>query len=240
MIVDRIIYEAFRDALNALKPNWEITDRGIVGPARAIVRLDQNHHSQSVGHVDVLFILDEGVPEPDHLWDCVSGIGATPVDRARWAAHLWSSTTAGALLEFKYSRRGEFADHFRGSEPGGFPGWHIICGAIVGFGHESNTDRLQTWWLENPVLPMLSIVLSDSLDDRACPHGIKIFFGGDGVAEVRLNGECHEKASTALANLGWPRLYPPVFARSYVLVLHREGKEGKGDASLFQHDEPTD
>jgi len=81
-------------------------------------------------------------------------------------------------------------------------------------------ERRQTWYLDNPVLPALSTALVDSLEERRCPHGLKIFFGCDGIAEVRLDGEYHESASTALANLGWPRL--PGFVRTYVLVLHRD------------------
>jgi hypothetical protein len=76
--------------------------------------------------------------------------------------------------------------------------------------------------LENPVLPKLSHALSSSLDDNTCPHGIKIFFGGDDIAEVRLDGEEHEAASVVLENLDWPRLASTAFVRSYVLALHRE------------------
>jgi hypothetical protein len=221
---DAIACEAFRDALNALKPGWEITERGIVGPGQAIVRLGQRHESGSDGHVDVQFVLDEDSPAGEQLWDCVSGFGATQVDKARSAAYLWSRTTAGAMFELKYSRRGEFADHYRGAEPGGLRGWHVICGAIAGFGKGDSADRLVEWWIENPVLPALSLALSDSIDEPACPHGLKILFGGDRIAEVRLDGERHEAASVILENLAWPTLQPPGFARSYVLVLHRDGE----------------
>src|SRR5262245_38046336 len=114
MLAESIAYEAFRDALNALKPGWVITERGIVGPGGALVRLGQRHEVESDGHVDVDFELDEADPGGTQLWDCVCGFGVTPTDKARSAAHLWSQTTAGALLEFKYSQRGEFADHYRG------------------------------------------------------------------------------------------------------------------------------
>jgi hypothetical protein len=221
-MTDAIAHEAFRDALNALKPGWEVTERGIVGPKGAVVRLLQQHPSQSEGHVDVQFVLNDGAPVRLTLWDCVAGVGRTPADRAQFAAHLWSQTTAGALLELKYSLRGEFADHFSGDDPAGFQGWHSICGAILGYGHGDSPDQLQQWWLDHPILPVIARALDDSLNEHAGPHGIKILFGGDGVAEVRLNGEAHGPASEALANLDWPRLDPPGFVRSYVIAVHRE------------------
>lgn len=221
MVNQSVAYEAFRHALSALKPGWVVTENGLVGPGGARVVLAQRHHVSSEGHVDVLFEPDESTPLVSPLWDCVSGFGATPEDKARNAAYLWSQTTAGAMLEFKYSRRGEFADHFRGSDRDGFRGWHIISGAVMGRGGDS-ASILQQWILANPVLPTLSHALSDSIDELTCPHGIKLFMGGDGIYEVRVDGERHEIASAALANMGWPRLSPPGYVRSYLLVLHRE------------------
>lgn len=223
-MTDPILLEAFRDALNALKPGWSVTRDGIVGPGGAVVRLTQRHEVQSVGHVDVQFILSDASTRPAVLWDCVAGFGATPAERARFAARLWSQTTAGALCELKYSLRGEFADHFRGNEPGGLTEWHVICSPILGFGAGESSCKLQQWWLDNPVLPSLTHALGDSLSEQDCPHGIKILFGGDGdgIAEVRVDGEPHEAASTALAGLAWPRLEPPGFVRSYVIALHRD------------------
>ena len=89
-------------------------------------------------------------------------------------------------------------------------------------GGGDSASILQQWILANPVLPTLSHALSDSIDELTCPHGIKLFMGGDGISEVRVDGERHEIASAALANMGWPRLSPPGYVRSYLLVLHRE------------------
>jgi len=52
--------------------------------------------------------------------------------------------------------------------------------------------------------------------------GFKILFGGEGVGEVRVNGEAHEGASRAVAALPWPRLQPPAFVRSFVILVHRD------------------
>jgi uncharacterized protein DUF6348 len=220
-------YDAFRDALNGLKPGWTKTERGLVGPGGALVRLGQRHDSTSGGHVDVQFEPDEAKPLKTALWDCVCGFGASSAEKARNAAYLWSQTSAATLFEFKYSRRGDFADHYRGSDPGGFEGWHVITGPVMGYGTGDSAARLQQWYLSNSVLPALSRIMSDSIDESMCPHGVKIFLGGNGVAEVRLDGEIHDAASEALAKLAWPRLDPPGFVRCYVLVLHREAKPAR-------------
>jgi len=221
-MTDVITYEAFQGVLNALHPGWSVTSDGLVGPGGAAVRLAQRHESSSVGHLDVQFVLDDSAARPTELWDCVAGLGATPADRARFAAGLWGQTTAGALLELKYSLRGQFADHYRGDDAGGFTGWHAIAGAIIGFGKGDSPHRLQQWWLDNPVLPTLARALQASMSEQGGPYGVKILFGGDGVAEVRVDGEQHAAASAALAGLPWPRLDPPGFVRSYVIVLHRD------------------
>ena len=115
MLSKSVAYDAFRDELNALKPGWVMGEECLEGPEGAVVRLGQHHESESDGHVDILFELDGASRVRSTLWDCVCGFGATPAEKARSAAHLWAQTTAGALLELKYSRRGEFADHFRGN-----------------------------------------------------------------------------------------------------------------------------
>lgn len=227
MMIDATALEAFREALNALRPGWVVTGGAIVGPDGAAVRLAERDVSRIEGHVDVQFVLDDASPRRVELWDCVVGYGATAADRARFAANMWGQTTAGVLLELKYSRRGEFADHYHAADAGGFSGWHSIAGAIVGFGKGESPSALQRWWLDNPVLPALARALDDSLNEPEGPFGLKILFGGDGIAEVRVNGEQHDAASSALASLPWPRLSPAGFVRSYVLVLHREPSEGR-------------
>lgn len=136
---DRTSYDEFSNALNALRPGWAVRGKEIVGPEGAVLRLTQRHESQSLGHYDVQFVLDNATPEPVEIWDCVAGFGPTEAERARFAAQLWSLTTAATVLELKYSR-GEFADHYRGWEPDGFGGWHAIAGPIVGFGADGSRE----------------------------------------------------------------------------------------------------
>ena len=224
---DATTYEAFMEVLNALRPGWHMTGDAISGPGGAVVRLGQRHESEVEGHVDVEFVFNDSSSRRIELWDCVTGYGETPGDRAQFAAHVWGQTTAGVLLELKYSLKGEFADHLYGADADGFSGWHAIHGGIIGIGDADSAGKLQQWWVNNPLLPALARALSDSLDQKDGPFGLKILFGGDEVAEVRVNGEGNEVASSMLASLSWPRLKPPAFVRSYVLLVHREAEVNK-------------
>jgi hypothetical protein len=221
MIITGVLHEQFRDALNALMDGWELSPTGIVGPEGALVRLHAHDAARDDGHVDVQFTFGSPDGAEVSLWDCVSGFGDSPVDRGRAAAHLWSLTTGTALLELQYSRRGEFADHYAATDEEGFQGWHLVHGGIIGFGQGDAARQLQQWWVENPFLPQLAQAMADSLEADSCPHGIKIFFGGDGIAEVQLNRQVHAAASQRLAGLDWPRLSSVAFVRSYLLVAHQ-------------------
>ena len=121
------------------------SEDGLTGPERAMVRLGQQHASGNDGHVDVQFVFNDRASTKSELWDCVSGFGETALEQAQTAAQFWANTTAPALLEFKYSHRGEFADHYRGDDPSGFTGWHVICGGILGVGHDDSPGKLQNW-----------------------------------------------------------------------------------------------
>jgi hypothetical protein len=221
-MISPTILKQFCIKLEELKPGWTIYGSSIVGPDGATVHLSRGLHSNSPGHIDVRFQLSALTGKHPGLWDCVTGFGETDEDIGRTAAHIWGSTTAPALFELQYSRRGEFADHYRGYESEGFSGWHSITGNIIGYGDEGHASHLQTWWINNPFLPTISLAVEPSLDEMTAPHGLKIFFGGNDIAEVRLNGNRHEGASQALLDLDWPRLTPPAFVRSYIIVIHRE------------------
>lgn len=211
---------AFAPALNALLPGWVAREGSVYGPAGAVVRFSEEHDLGSEEHVDVEFILDANEPNSPRIWDCVSGLGNSLVDRARFAAHLWASACGVALLELKYSGRGQFADHYQADESEGLTGWHCICSALLGFGQGRSAEALVAWWTTHPVvLPKIAAALQNL--PGGGPHGIKIFFGGQDVAEVRVDGEFHEEASKALQTLNWPRLEPPGFLRAFVLALHR-------------------
>jgi hypothetical protein len=219
VIPEDVAYPAFVTALESLCPGWTQTPAAIVGPGGVRVTLTERHSLDNDEHVDAEVLVPSPRGDPVTFVDCVSGFGSTPQARARFAAHLWSQTTGAACLEFAYSLRGAFADHYRGSDPGSFTNWHVIAGAIIGFGNSENAGVLQQWWLSNPVLPSVAAA-SSRLSDTPVPQGLKILFGGDGVAEVRIDGECHDAASRAVGSLPWPRLNPTAFVRSYVILLH--------------------
>jgi hypothetical protein len=223
-MIEMAWWEAFCEALNNHMPGWSITENGIAGPGGVLVRLGRRHLAENPGHIDVQFCFNSRKSDIS-LWDCVAGAGDTVDQRAKSAAYVWSTTTGCAILELLYSRQGKFAEHFHGADPIGFRGWHVIGGPSVVFGHESS-KLLQEWITTYPILPALSRALSPSLDERTCPHGVKIIFGGGDVAEVRVDSEVHECASAALAELPWPRVKPFEFVRRYLLVLHREDEAG--------------
>lgn len=209
---------AFGLALNTLAPGWKVANEELFGPNNTSVRFAHRHPSSSGGHIDVEFVFANG----ESIWDCVAGFGQTLLDKARHAAHLWLNTTGVAALEFALSRRGQYADHYDGTDPAGFLGWHAIGGGIIGFGHGDSPDKLQAWWLEQARLPGLSRVIGGDVSESSGLHGIKILLGGNGVAEVRLDGELHQAATHWLASLDWPRLEPPGFIRSYIILVTSE------------------
>lgn len=163
MIPLEVSYPAFAAALDSLRPGWKLTQRGLVGSDGVQVVLSERHSVENDGHVDVEFSVAQPTGPRLTFIDCVSGFGPTPEARARFAARLWAQTTGAACLEFAHSRRGDFADHYSGSDPAGFTGWYAIAGAVIGFGHIESANALQGWWLSNSVLPALAHTLADEL-----------------------------------------------------------------------------
>lgn len=213
--------ESFCAALNRLLPGWSVRAGVIHGPEDAAVRFSTEHQVTSPGHADVEFSFQDSDPASLRLMDCVVGFGDGMEKRAENAATIWISTSATALLELKYSRKGQYADHYMASDPAGLTGWHSICSSIIGWGEGDGGKALQQWWVSSgQVLPALAPALVDLQGDR--PHAIKIFFGGADIAEVRVDGQHHDAASAALLALDWPRQPRPDFVRALVIALHRE------------------
>lgn len=212
---------AFAEVLNGVMPGWVVEQDMIRGPEDAAVRFGARHPVSSPGHADVEFSFEDRAADSLRLWDCVVGFGEDLQARARNAATIWGSTSAMALLEFKYSRRGKYADHYMSHEATGLTGWHAICSPIIGWGQGDGGRELQEWWTRHEqVLPALAPALQDLQDNL--PHAIKVFLGGQDVAEVRVDGEHHDAASDALLALDWPRQDPASFVRAFVIAIHRE------------------
>lgn len=217
---------AFAEGLNAIRPGWTAQGSEVHGPGGARVVFAERHVSPLDSHVDVGFVFDVNRPDIPVLWDCVAAMGETLEDRIKGGAQLWTQSAGAAGIELKYSRCGEFADHFLGDDPRGLTNWHCICGGLVGFGVDDGASRLQRWWCDQTkVLPAIAPTLSGLSD--GVPHAIKIFFGAGDLAEVRVDGEHHEAATEALLALDWPRNGPYGVVRTFVIALHRDCQCGK-------------
>ncbi|MFG3049363.1 DUF6348 family protein [Kitasatospora sp. NPDC048239] len=182
------------------------------GPGTTAVAVRE--HPGDDGHVDLGFVLHLGRADAPVVWDCTAGLGKTEEEKLANAVRMWATTTASALVELT-ERRGAHGDHYDHPE---LPGWHAVQGpaAVFGFGNET----LAGWLAEHRVLPALAPALLPELAGRPL-NGVKLFLGGkagDDVAEVRVNGEVCEAASTALRALDWPRGERLCWARLFVLL----------------------
>ncbi|MFF2038826.1 DUF6348 family protein [Kitasatospora sp. NPDC058170] len=183
------------------------------GPGTTAVAV-REHPGDDGGHVDLGFVLHLGRADAPVVWDCAAGLGKTEEEKLANAVRMWATTTASALVELT-ERRGAHGDHHDHPE---LPGWHAVQGpaAVFGFGNE----KLAGWLAEHRVLPALAPALLPELAGRPL-NGVKLFLGGkagDDVAEVRVNGEVSEAASTALRALDWPRGERLCWARLFVLL----------------------
>lgn len=206
--------------------HWRPGDDRVDGPGHTAVVLGPGHPCElgdpRDGHLDLTFILDTTQSMETAVVDCVVGLGATSEERITQAIHVWATTTAKALLEV-LDQRGDHATYLAPDAPNGFPGWHTIHAPVIGWGTEDHQDTLQSWVTENALLPVIAIALTEAAFDRPDLIGIKIFLGSHGdheAAEVRVNGQVHDRASIALQSLGWPRVHSGAsYARTFVLLV---------------------
>ncbi|MFC4030208.1 DUF6348 family protein [Streptomyces polygonati] len=201
---------------------WHVEENRVRGPGRTAVTLGDDHPAAE-GHLDLVFVLDTERPDETSIPDCVTGHGDTTHEKIEIAAGIWSSTSAGALLELR-DQKGTFADHYVAHDPDGFPGRHAIHGAIIGWGEGPEHEAAQQWALDHPLLPVIAPALTAAGLDRDRLVGVKIFFGssdGRATAEVRVNGRACEPAADALLALDWPRPYPgSAYARTFAVLVH--------------------
>jgi hypothetical protein len=213
--------DALADGLQRLSGRaWSRADDGSVRSEGTLVVFVANLHGDEAqpGHVDIGIALNPENPEAPVLWDCVAGVGRTPAEVAERAAFVWLETTAPTVLELT-EQRGRLATHLSSDDPEGLPGMHVLHGPVLAFGSGDSTP-LRDWAADNIVLPALRATLPPRLTGSM--HGVKLLFGGragDEVAEVRVDHVYDEASSRALADLPWPRLEKPAFARAYLLVM---------------------
>ena len=197
---------------------WSVEDDQVIGGGNQAVVLGE-HEGQGPAHVDFGFVLNRDDASVPIIWDCTAGFGATERDILARAVESWCTCTAVVVIEL-LAQTGEYAEHFTGTDPHGLPGWHVIHGPILAFGHGDGPGVMQRWAVDNPLLPQLDGAMVAAFD-RPVLNGVKLLFGGD-VAEVRVNGRGDEAASAALGSLAWPRLEPVSFARCFLLAVSPE------------------
>jgi hypothetical protein len=172
-------------------------------------------HRVAPNHIDIGVAIDPEDPEAPVIWDCAAGIGETAEAVAEVAAHLWVETTGSTVLEL-LTHRGELAAHTPGDDPYGLPGFHVIEGPMVVYGHD--TGPLREWVQDNPLLPALRSTLPRHLDSAV--NGVKVLFGGsEENVEVRVNTEVREDVTAAVRALDYPRTG---FARVFLIAFPEE------------------
>jgi hypothetical protein len=180
----------------------------------------EDQHKVGPAHVDIGFVLNRDSAEVPILWDCVAGVGKTEVEVISRAVETWVATTVPAVLEMLV-RDGSFASQYGYDDPQGSLGWHVIHGPILAWGAGSAPTELQSWALNNPILPIIGPIVASAFERKEL-NGVKVIFGfgSDDIAEVRINGVKHEEASVRLKGLKWPRAKDVAFARCYWLFVH--------------------
>ncbi|MEV6284518.1 DUF6348 family protein [Kribbella sp. NPDC051770] len=209
----------------ASKREWSVEGDVVRGPGTVGVTLGADHTGDPA-HLDLNFVLNLERPDTTTLTDCVTGYGDTAEAVVERAIDTWLGTTGSAVFELLV-QDGSFASHFAADDPRGFPGWHLIHGGIVGWGSGAEHQAVQLWAAEHLLPPALAPVLAKDLELTGGQLiGIKVFFGGRAgseTAEVRVNGEVHETASAAIAELDWPRPQDDLsYARTYLLLVHTQ------------------
>ncbi|MFD0592449.1 DUF6348 family protein [Catellatospora coxensis] len=182
----------------------------------------RDNHTSHDNHLDLDLMLNVDRPAETTLSDCTTGMGPDLPAQWRQAVDSWAQLTVATAIEMMQPA-GKWADHIHGDAATGVPGWHVIHPGFLGFGR-GDVSQLAQWAFEAPLAPLLAEVL-DAAVDRVFLNGVKIIFGGtegQEIAEVRINGQAHERASAALRALPWPRPQTPVFAKTYLLLVHRE------------------
>lgn len=206
----------------ASQRDWHVDGDVVRGPGTVGVTLGEDHTDEP-GHLDLNFVLNLERPDTTTLTDCVMGYGGTVEESVDRAIGTWLDTTGSAVFELLV-QDGSFAGHFGADDPRGFPGWHLIHGGIVGWGSGPEREAVQLWAQDHPLAPALAPVLRKDLELTGGQLvGIKVFFGGrEGAdtAEVTVNGEVHETAGAALAELDWPRPVDDLsYARTFLLLV---------------------
>jgi hypothetical protein len=137
------------------------------------------------------------------------------------AAALWARTAGACLLEL-LDRHGRYASHDGPDDERGVPGFHAISSGATALGFDpGENQRLQHALLEANVLHRVANSFTKDLNSPFF-NGLKVYWGGlpgKMQAEIRVNGDCHEEASAAMAALNLPEPSAFTAVRCYALLL---------------------
>lgn len=220
-VPDERVLEFAGQRLAELAGRWQVVPGPLLkGPGTLGVRVAARD-SDNFRHVDLEFLLDIDRAAETSIVDCAIGFAREPEDAIRQAVAIWVDTTASVALELT-RRQGTFATHYGPDNPGGFPGWHTIIGAISGWGLGDSLDAKQQWAAETSPWTALAPVIATGLD-RPYLNGVRIFVGQGGdfeSCEVKINGSLHEPSTAVLASMNWPRTAQMSTAKAFLLLVH--------------------
>src|ERR1700761_1032126 len=169
-------------------------------------------------HYDLAAMPDVGIqPDVPVFMDYVVAMNGNP----RHAAASWAQTAGACLLEL-LDRHGRYAEHDGPDDERGVPGFHAITPGSTTFGLDpGENQRLQHALLEANVLHRVADSFTKDLYSPFF-NGIKVYWGGlpgKMQAEIRVNGDCNEEASAAMAALNLPEPSAFTAVRYYALLL---------------------
>jgi Family of unknown function (DUF6348) len=210
-----------RASLEAYAPGTtegaELKGNSLISPNGWAIAVTPPQHGGG-RHYDLVALPDVSIqPDVPVFMDCVVSMGADH----RPAADSWVQTAGACLLEL-LDRRGRFADHVDPEDERGVADWHMIASGAVGYGLDAAENRrLQMALIDANVLHRIAHTFAADLESPFF-NGVKVFYGGlpgSMQAEIRVNGECHEAASAAMAELGLPEPTAFTMVRYYALLL---------------------
>jgi hypothetical protein len=209
------------DRLNAIRFEWRAQGHTVVGPGTTAI-LAAERHVEHPNHIDIGFVFNRNDPDSKTIWDCSTGWVADADLALVDAIDKWAGASAPVWLELM-TLKGDFAEHYEGSDEGGFPGWHAIHGPFIGWGRSPGLEDLLRWTTEHHLLSALHDSVARSLKATG-PVALRLYLGAhktEATAEVQIDGVVAQGPSAVLASLPWPR--PDfAFARAFVLLVHPE------------------
>jgi hypothetical protein len=190
-------------------------------------------------HLDFGFALPK---QQTPMWDCCAGfVGGSSEEAICSAVETWVTGSATVFVEL-LTRRGAYADHYYGNDPGGLPGWHTIVGpAVILTGDDPHRGALQGWLAENSMNSPIAGAIEEQLVEG--PHTVKIILsnrsGEPEFISVEVDRERNDAAAQILADLDWPRPAELQIVRLFALAVHPESAKPDPQSGMADGDEDS-